>query len=140
MRSSRPPLLATWMLHRLTRGLHSEAFQGDLLEAWREGRGNAWYWRQVLLAVALSLWRSSISLTRSVKLWSAVGAVGITVLIVFATPASVYFLMRVLTRVAAANHGKWWWPIVANGGMWMPWMIIAISSFAHRRRHRLPPS
>jgi 4-amino-4-deoxy-L-arabinose transferase-like glycosyltransferase len=57
------------------------------------------------------------------------------VLIIFATPASVYLFLRVFRRVAEANHGKWWWPLVVNAGVWLPWMIVAIASFAHGRRH-----
>jgi hypothetical protein len=57
MSSPGPPLLASWMLRRLTAGPHAESLEGDLLEAWRDGRGSGWYWRQVLVAVAVSLWR-----------------------------------------------------------------------------------
>jgi hypothetical protein len=57
MSSARPPRLASWMLRQLTAGPHAEALEGDLLEAWRRGRDNGWYWRQVLVAVAVNLLR-----------------------------------------------------------------------------------
>jgi hypothetical protein len=56
-----PPLLATWMLRRLNTGLHSEAFEGDLLEAWHGGRSGAWYWRQALGAVRVRAGRALLS-------------------------------------------------------------------------------
>lgn len=122
MSSPRPPLLATWMLRRLTRGPHSEALQGDLLEAWRAGRGNAWYWRQVLIAVA---------------------AFGITTSLILAIPPSVSVGMRVFMRVALANHEKWRWPLVMNGLTWSPLVMALtigpIAAVVHGRRHRLRP-
>ena len=44
--------LATWMLDHLTR---NESLSGDLLEELHSGRTTAWYWRQTLSAVAITL-------------------------------------------------------------------------------------
>ncbi len=126
------------MLCRLTRGLHSEAFHGDLLEAWREGRGNAWYWRQVLIAVAASLWRSSVSITRSPKFWSAVAAFLITASVILAVPPSVSLAMHAMMRVSLANHGKWWWPFFVHGSTWLPLTIAITVSFTRGRQRRCP--
>lgn len=49
-----PPPLATWALHHLTAGDRDEALDGDLLEVFRLGRSDAWYWRQVAAACAVS--------------------------------------------------------------------------------------
>jgi hypothetical protein len=46
----RPPRLASFLLERLAPG--NEALHGDLEEEFSAGRGTAWYWRQVLAAVA----------------------------------------------------------------------------------------
>ncbi len=54
MRRREPPLLAAWMLRHLTPGDRDEALDGDLLEVFRLGRSNAWYWRQVTSACAVS--------------------------------------------------------------------------------------
>lgn len=54
MRRREPPLLATWMLEHLSSGDHDEALAGDLLEVFRAGRSNGWYWRQVCGACAVS--------------------------------------------------------------------------------------
>jgi hypothetical protein len=52
MRFSQPPVVATWLLKRLAR--ENEALTGDLIEEYRNGRSAAWYWRQVLIAIAVS--------------------------------------------------------------------------------------
>ena len=55
MKSSHPPSLATWVLeHLLPRGA-SEPLAGDLLEDYGQGRSAVWYWRQVLIAIMVSL-------------------------------------------------------------------------------------
>ena len=53
-----PPSSATWMLEHLTPSDRDEALGGDLLEEFRGGRSDAWYWRQVLAACAISWLRS----------------------------------------------------------------------------------
>jgi hypothetical protein len=47
----RPPRLAALLLERLAPG--NEALLGDLDEEFSRGRTRAWYWRQVLSAIAL---------------------------------------------------------------------------------------
>lgn len=47
---SEPPRLASWLLrHTRPRG-DDGALEGDILERHREGRTDAWFWRQVLAA------------------------------------------------------------------------------------------
>lgn len=48
----KPPPLAMRALARL--GPQDESFAGDLVEAYGEGRGRGWFWRQVLAAIALT--------------------------------------------------------------------------------------
>jgi hypothetical protein len=61
MRSSRPPLLATWLIARLVPGEHTESLIGDLMEQFNCGRSPGWYWRQAISAVATTfaaeMWR-----------------------------------------------------------------------------------
>ncbi len=60
MRSSKPPVLATWLVEHLIPGPRNEALAGDLLEQFSQGRSVTWYWRQVLCAVLWGLvkdWR-----------------------------------------------------------------------------------
>jgi hypothetical protein len=50
-----PPAGATGLLLRF--GPQDDALVGDLVEEYRSGRSRAWYWRQVLAAVALGAGR-----------------------------------------------------------------------------------
>lgn len=49
MRSSQPPIVATWVLTHF--GNRNEVLAGDLIEEYRRGRTVGWYWRQVLMAI-----------------------------------------------------------------------------------------
>ena len=49
-----PPPLANWVLEHLSIGERNEALAGDLLEEFRAGRTERWYWGQVLAAVAVT--------------------------------------------------------------------------------------
>jgi hypothetical protein len=73
MRRREPPPLATWMLRHLIAGDRDEALEGDLLEVFRLGRSDAWYWRQVVAACVVS-WSRSVQARGSVLvfaiLWS----------------------------------------------------------------------
>jgi preprotein translocase subunit SecY len=66
MTMSAPPPLATWLLRHL--GKPNEALVGDLLEKYETKRSDAWYWRQVVFAIAVG---------RSVDALVIVGALGL---------------------------------------------------------------
>ena len=57
MRSPQPPRMATWLLKSLS--CQNEPLAGDLLEEFRQGRPAAWYWRQVMTAIFVSLSRQA---------------------------------------------------------------------------------
>ena len=67
MTSSKPPALATWLLEHLVMGENRQALAGDLLEQFSQRSSSAWYWRQVLAAVATGL------LKERRILWVAIG-------------------------------------------------------------------
>jgi hypothetical protein len=48
------PRVATWLADRFLTNRTRESLIGDLMEQYREGRSTAWYWGQVLRAVAAS--------------------------------------------------------------------------------------
>lgn len=54
MNLKEPPPIATWMLLHLAPGPSNKALRGDLLEGFRSGRSVAWYWHQVIAAVAIA--------------------------------------------------------------------------------------
>ncbi len=70
MRRSQPPTLATWMLEHGIPGDYDEALVGDLLEEFRAGRSEGWYWRQVLAAWCVG-WLKYLSLRRSLLIFAA---------------------------------------------------------------------
>lgn len=51
-RKSAPPALALWCLRHLLPSHASEALTGDLVENFRHGKTRAWFWKQVLAAMA----------------------------------------------------------------------------------------
>ena len=53
MNRSTPPKLPTWLLEHFASGADSEAILGDLAERHRAGKSDAWYWRQVLVAIVV---------------------------------------------------------------------------------------
>lgn len=73
MRRTEPPPLATWILEHGIPGDYDEALAGDLLEDFRSGRSDGWFWRQALAACAVS-WgqslRARIPLLVFALLWS----------------------------------------------------------------------
>jgi hypothetical protein len=53
MKTLKPPTMATWLLNKFGYGDH--ALAGDLLEDFGQRRSVAWYWRQVLTAIAVGI-------------------------------------------------------------------------------------
>lgn len=58
MRTAAPPRLAAWLLHHHVRGYRADSLAGDLTEEYARGRGDAWYWGQVVRAVTTSYHRA----------------------------------------------------------------------------------
>ncbi len=54
MRRNDPPPIAHWILEHLAAGDRDEALAGDLVEEFRAGRSEGWYWRQTLTACLVS--------------------------------------------------------------------------------------
>jgi hypothetical protein len=54
MKSATPPKFASWLLYHQVGGYRADSLIGDLTEEYADGRGDGWYWGQVLLAVAKS--------------------------------------------------------------------------------------
>jgi hypothetical protein len=124
MTPPRPPLLATCMLRWLTASPHSEALEGDLLEAWRGSRSDAWYWRQVLIAVSPV---RGISENRWVRLGATVATLAITAL-------AALLIVTLLVLVVLANHERSWWPLVGTIVALLIAGVLPIGIALHRQR------
>jgi hypothetical protein len=59
MNRSTPPKLPTWLLEHFASGADSEAILGDLAERHRAGKSDAWYWRQVLVAIVVRAYNNN---------------------------------------------------------------------------------
>ena len=57
MSAAPPPRAATWLLNRLAPGERNGALAGDLVEEYQRRRSRAWYWKQVLIAIAVEAGR-----------------------------------------------------------------------------------
>jgi hypothetical protein len=56
MRTSRPPVIAAWILDRFGATPETEAIAGDLIEQYQQGRSRWWYWREVIVAIFRGTW------------------------------------------------------------------------------------
>ena len=50
-----PPIFATWLLQHLGCSPDNDAVLGDLAERYQEGMTASWYWKQSLIAIAVSV-------------------------------------------------------------------------------------
>lgn len=89
MRSTNPPVVATWFLKQLGSGPNNDALLGDLIEQYGQRRSRIWYWRQVLVAIVVSFCRD-------------VGAHKLLALRAIATGWTVIFVYRLVFRSSAA--------------------------------------
>jgi hypothetical protein len=65
MRRSEPPSLATWILDHAVPGGRDEGLAGDLLEEFRSGRSEGWYWRQVCSVAVIGFREPAVRRSRS---------------------------------------------------------------------------
>jgi hypothetical protein len=131
MRSSEPPVLATWLLEHVRFSNTDEALTGDLLEDFRHGRSVAWYWRQVFAAILVGFLRE----VRSHWVLAIRAAViGVTlncgVLVLGHELLATLYQRRILDLTALPPLGAW---IVTSffSGVVSGWMVALI-----HRKHR----
>jgi len=62
MKSSQPPRIARALLKAFGNDSNSDAILGDLAERFRTGKSRAWYWKEVLIAIALTGFRGPVLL------------------------------------------------------------------------------
>ena len=126
MKPIHPPSLATKLLELLVPQRTSEALLGDLIEQFESGRSRRWYWRQVILALAISAGREAR--TRKIQAIRAV-TVG-------------YLCGASLCYVTTSAAGKFVGPYTVVGAylLFLPLAFIsaAISGWILSRTHSRP--
>lgn len=133
MRSARPPAAATWLLRKL--GCTNDALTGDLIEEYLHGRSGAWYWRQVLFAIAVGFGRE----VRSHKLLTlravAVGWVASCVLI-YGVEMPVWRLYAQVLLTRGLSIGVWWRHYYLYPAPLMTCFLAAAAGWTVSRFHR----
>jgi hypothetical protein len=121
MNSSKPPVLATWLVEHLIPYSRNEALAGDLLEQYSQGRSVAWFWRQVLVAILtgfLTEWR--------ILVWAAM------VTVCWAFPLFYgRFGNKILMQYAVGleTHRGWFLPLISATARFT-WLAIGPICFA----------
>jgi hypothetical protein len=114
MRRLDPPSTPTWMLEHLMPGPRDEALAGDLLEGFRSGRSEGWYWRQALAACAIA-WLNNLrahgSLLVFAFLWSMLAPAWIAIVDMAENALNAVWGMGLLSSFAVflfSNMGFIW--------------------------------
>ncbi len=131
MHRTEPPPLATWMLEHLTPANRDEALAGDLLEVFRTGRSNGWYWRQVLAACVVAWFRSLRSrmpLLVFALVWSALAPAWAVLIEKIDGSAQIAPTLRAHWPLAAAA-----WTGFSAAFLWTG-MLIYLAAHANVRR------
>jgi hypothetical protein len=111
MRFSEPPVVATWLLDHFGPGPGNDAILGDLIEQYRSGRPRAWYWQQVITAIAVGAWKEIAShkllaCRAFVIMWGilffAVTMIRRTIITLDPNSATIYQFF------SALHHQDWW--------------------------------
>ena len=73
MRTSRPPVVATWLLEHFRSGSRNDCITGDLMEAYQRGCSRGWYWKQMFAAIIVSYCQEVVYMRREIK-WFTLGS------------------------------------------------------------------
>ena len=123
MNTPQPPRAARFLLERLAPP--NESLVGDLAEAYREGRSDLWYWRQVVGAIVTAGIREvqahPVAVIRSLLIgWMAVWVLGF-----YSGNFAVGFDQWLFER------GVRWFYMHGYGLRPAPWVIWVIGAFSH---------
>jgi hypothetical protein len=116
MNRPQPPALATWFMSALLLGHHADALIGDLIEQHRRGRSSAWYWRQAVVAIAMTfaaeMWQQKLLASVAVALGTYLGQI----------------YMFVVRPSWVAELDRLWYPYLIRSR----WSWMAINPWAYR--------
>jgi hypothetical protein len=145
MRLSKSPVVATWLLDHFGPGPGNDAVLGDLIEQYRSGRSRAWYWQQVILAIAVGAWKEIAShkllaCRAFVTLWGIlfieVTMIRYAIISLDPNSASIFRLF------SAAGHQDWWfyYSHIIRSLYWLPliaqFIAAGFSGWISARLHR----
>jgi len=137
-----PPKVATWLLTRLSTARRSESLIGDLHEQFTTGgRSQAWYWRQVVIALALSALQTIR--THALSFMTAIAAGWLAMLAWFAmnmsmTGSHVYAFKFVHSTLGITNGHTIWMTIYFFTAA-MRVILFALAGWLAVRLHRAHP-
>ncbi|HEY2361557.1 MAG TPA: hypothetical protein VGK36_10600 [Candidatus Angelobacter sp.] len=118
MTPKHPPRLARWVLEHLITDEQKVALSGDLLEEFRSGRSIGWYWRQVAMAVI-------VSMARTLRLnWFALA---FSALWVLPLPALEIYVLREMQLVRFfPQRWSYPWPYstICDFGLTIGWKLL----------------
>lgn len=128
MRQCDPPRAATWMLEHLTPADRDDALAGDLLEDFRAGRSNGWYWRQTIAACTVG-WIGHLGQRRMLVTFAALWSM--------LAPEWLALELRIVGG-SRASLGTWrmdapgvgsigWWLLLNLGFIWAGMLLYFVS-------------
>ncbi len=120
MRGTDPPSVATWMLEHLVPGPRNDALAGDLLEEFRQGRVNGWYWRQVMAVIVIGFSRE-LRNHATVMLFAAAWSMLAPAWLLIISNFEMHFNLD--ERLARMD---WPWPIVCDVGLLLAANVLFI--------------
>jgi len=123
----RPPRLAAWLLRRLCSKSYGESLGGDLLERFQEGQSNAWFQRQVAVAIVLSAWDE----VRPRPFHLAFAAAGTVVIMLSGSP--IIDRLGINLAFVWLIRFRWPWSTVLDIGLGASWhaalMLPVVAAF-----------
>ena len=137
-----PSKVATWLLTKLSTARRNESLIGDLHEQFaNDGRSQAWYWRQVFIALALSVLQTVR--THALSFVTAIGAGWLAMLAWFAmnmsmTGSHVYAFKFVHHTFGITNAHTIWMTIYFFTAVTRV-ILFALGGWLAVRLHRAHP-
>lgn len=125
-KQSEPPGLALWFLRYLCPRRNREVLTGDLLERFREGRSNRWFWRQVIVAVLVG------ASSQCRLLWTEVWFAAAGTVLIWSTPWGRIFPIAAITNPSMNWRARFLWIIGLE--ITTALMVLPLFALLFRRR------
>ena len=134
MRSSQPPIVATWVLTHF--GSMNEVLVGDLIEEYGRGRTVAWYWRQVIVAILVGC-GNEIRTHKLLTVRAVITGWAALILSGYLISLPVYKLYsRALLALGLGPLWFWWWHYYTYPIIFVPCIGGFLSGWLVARFHR----